>query len=246
MPIETVIREVTSGVWTFSRPFTRMGIAAIGGRSTAIKLADGGVWVLASTILDDRTKQTIDALGPVKYIVGADAVHYLFLGEFHKAYPEAKVLTVEEVLPNAEKIGFRVDGYWNDAKPVQEFGFENDIQSCYFSGFINKDVAFFHKASRTLIQADLLFNTPCKEQYSMYGWPWRSGRTLFGLFGGFSPYSGFHKWITKNLGSKDPEAMKRDAKTVSEWDFERIIPCHGDVIEKDGKIAWQSAFTHWL
>lgn len=22
-------------------------------------------------------------------------------------------------------------------------------------------------------------------------------------------------------------AMKRDAKTVDEWDFERIIPCHG-------------------
>jgi hypothetical protein len=68
------------------------------------------VWVLASTTLDERTKRTIDNLGPVKYIVGGDALHYLYLGEFHKAYPDAKVLTVEEVLPNAKKIGFRVDG----------------------------------------------------------------------------------------------------------------------------------------
>jgi len=58
--------------------------------------------------------------------------------------------------------------------------------------------------------------------------------------------------------------MKRDAKTVAEWDFERIIPCHGvravvalppiihsnhfsqDVIEKDGNKAWREAFKWYL
>ena len=36
----------------------------------------------------------------------------------------------------------------------------------YFSGFKNKDVAFFHKGSKTLIEADLLFNLPGNEQVS--------------------------------------------------------------------------------
>jgi len=36
----------------------------------------------------------------------------------------------------------------------------------YFSGFTNKDVAFFHPASKTMVQADLLFNLPCTEQVS--------------------------------------------------------------------------------
>ena len=36
----------------------------------------------------------------------------------------------------------------------------------YFSGFRNKDVAFLHIASKTLIQADLLFNLPATEQVS--------------------------------------------------------------------------------
>jgi len=40
--------------------------------------------------------------------------------------------------------------------------------------------------------------------------------------------------------------MKRDVKTVAEWDFERIIPCHGDVIEKDGKKAWRELFKWYL
>lgn len=34
----------------------------------------------------------------------------------------------------------------------------------YFSGFRNKDVAFLHVASKSLIQADLLFNLPATEQ----------------------------------------------------------------------------------
>ena len=38
------------------------------------------------------------------------------------------------------------------------------ISRSYFSGFKNKDVAFLHQPSKTLIQADLLMNLPCKEQ----------------------------------------------------------------------------------
>lgn len=48
------------------RPFARFGILPIGGRSTAIQLQNGGVWVLASTPLDAETKLKIDELGPVK------------------------------------------------------------------------------------------------------------------------------------------------------------------------------------
>jgi len=34
----------------------------------------------------------------------------------------------------------------------------------FFSGFKNKDVAFFHTDSKVMIQADLLLNLPGKEQ----------------------------------------------------------------------------------
>ncbi|KZV76834.1 hypothetical protein PENSPDRAFT_597855 [Peniophora sp. CONT] len=244
--IKTVIREVTGGVWTFSRPFLRHNFLAIGGRSTAIKLSNGGVWILASTTLDEPTRKAIDALGPVHYLIGADSVHYMFLGEFQKAYPEAKLLTVEAVANKAKELNIRVDGFWSDAIPDQEFGFEDDIKSCYFSGFKNKDVAFLHKSSRTLIEADLLFNSPCAEQYSMYSWPWSRGKQIFGLFGGADPWSGLAQFLAKMLGKSDPEAMRRDAKTVAEWDFDRIIPCHGDVIETRGNDGWRTAYTHWL
>jgi hypothetical protein len=37
--------------------------------------------VLASTRLDTETKRTIDAMGPVQYIVAPDAVHHVWLGK---------------------------------------------------------------------------------------------------------------------------------------------------------------------
>ena len=77
--------QVTQDVWTFSRcvlsyelgvdpdsgpgscsPFSRFGLFPIGGRSTAIKLKTGGVWVLASTPLDDETRSKLQELGPVR------------------------------------------------------------------------------------------------------------------------------------------------------------------------------------
>ena len=50
------------------RPFKRFGIIPIGGRSTAVQLKDGGVWVLASTPLNEVTKNKLAELGEVRYV----------------------------------------------------------------------------------------------------------------------------------------------------------------------------------
>ncbi|EKM75835.1 hypothetical protein AGABI1DRAFT_79407 [Agaricus bisporus var. burnettii JB137-S8] len=237
---ETVIREVARNVWTFSRPFLRFGIIPFGGRSTAIRMKDGGVWVLASTPLDDGTKSTIDNLGPVRYIIGADSVHHLFLGQYKKAYPSAKLIAPEAALERLEDKSLQFDGVWGRDPPDTKYGFEDDVKACYFDGFQNKDVAFFHPESKTLIEADLLLNLPGNEQFSKTK-TWRN--SLFGP--SVNPWSWMHAHIVWSLG-KDKELMKRDVKTVASWDFERIIPCHGDVIEKRGKDAWETAYRFYL
>jgi len=235
---DTIIREVAKDVWIFSRPFARFNLLPCGGRSTAIRLKSGGVWVFASTPLNTETKAKLDELGPVKYIVNPDIVHHLYLPEFKRAYPEAKLLGVEETLHRSEDKTLKFDGVWGKDAPDTKYGFEGDIQSCFFSGYKNKDVAFFHPESKSLIQADLLFNLPGYEQYS------KSKIPFFGL-PSLKPSSWIHQKIIVGLGV-DKAAMKRDATTIANWDFERIIPCHGDVIEKEGKKAWRQAYQPFL
>ncbi|KIY74114.1 hypothetical protein CYLTODRAFT_416374 [Cylindrobasidium torrendii FP15055 ss-10] len=240
MSSEIVIREVTTGVWTFSKPFARFGLIPFGGRSTAVKLSTGGVWVVASTPLSKETKETLDKLGPVQWIVSPDAVHHLFLDEFKTAYPEAKVIATADAIKRHGNPSLKVDGVWGKDAADAKYGFEDDIEWIYFDGFANKDVAFLHKASKTLIEADLLFNLPAKEQYSK-----TKSSGSFPLFKNLNPYHNFHTKFLGNL-AKDKVAMKRDAQAVANWDFDRIIPCHGDVVETGGKKAWQDVYKKIL
>lgn len=237
---DIVIREITPEVVTFSKPFSKFfGFFPMGGRSTAIKLSSGDVWVVASTPYSDETKTAVEKLGTVKYILAADADHHFFLTDWKKNYPDAKMIGVETLPGKKKGEHWKFDEVY---KPGEEnkFGFEDDIEAIYFSGFSKKDVAWLHKSSKTLIVADLIFNLPANEQYS------KSKQRKTGLFTKkLNPYTEFHKNFIWSE-SKDKSAMTRDAKAVNEWDFERIIPCHGDTIETDAKRAWASVYAKFL
>ena len=71
-PMPTHIREVTTGVYTFSRPFLRLGLFKIGGRATAVRLSNGDVFLVSPTQPDETTKSTLDSIGTVKYLVAPD------------------------------------------------------------------------------------------------------------------------------------------------------------------------------
>jgi len=240
---EIVQREVAPGVWTFSKPFARFGVWPIGGRSTAVKLSDGGVWVLASTPLDADTKARLRELGPVKYIVSPDAVHHLYLGEYKKEYPEAKLIAPQAAIERHNDSELKFDGAWGRDPAGTKYGFEDDIEHLFFPGFETKEVAFLHKASKSLIEADLLFNLhSVKEQYSRT----KQSSRFLGIGGlKIGPKSWIYPRLLWSQGT-NKEEMKRDVKTVSGWDFDRIIPCHGDVIETGGKQAWNDSYKLYL
>jgi len=52
--------------------------------------------------------------------------------------------------------------------------------------------------------------------------------------------------MTDDFRSAVHRAMSRDTKVVAAWDFDRIIPCHGDVVDTGGKQIWLDAFKMYL
>jgi hypothetical protein len=48
------------------------------------------------------------------------------------------------------------------------------------------------------------------------------------------------------IASVDYSLMRRDAKRVAEWEIQRIIPCHGDVLNEGGQEAWASTYEWFL
>jgi hypothetical protein len=68
----TSVRQVTDSIWTFSRPFLRFGLFKIGGRSTVVRLANGDVFIVSPTQPNDKTKETLEKIGKVKYLAAPD------------------------------------------------------------------------------------------------------------------------------------------------------------------------------
>jgi hypothetical protein len=255
------IRDVIPGIRIYSCPFARLGVVPIGGRSTAVRLSDGkSVLVVASTPLTDGTRKSVDELGDVKYIIGPDAEHYLYIKEWKAAYPSARVCGVQRT---AEASGVPVEGVWGrDQNPLGDDPVVNaDFRSEFVSGHANKEVALLHVPSKTLIQADLLFNLPAKEQYSMPGAGKPSGGLLSYVFdpAKMNPYNSTYQGMVLQLARDkqfvfsllpfDPALIScsrqvaHSVQVIDSWDFDRIIPCHGEVIETKGKDAWRACFT---
>lgn len=116
-----------------------------------------------------------------------------------------------------------------------EFDAEFDCEYVHAHG--NKELVFNHRPSKTLIEADLLFNLPATEQFSKSGVSPTSG-ILTNIFNGLQNTKGEAIWQKRSLWyalAEDKEAMNASMARIAGWDFDRIVPCHGDVIEKGGK-----------
>lgn len=71
-PMNAHVRQVTDSIWTFSKPFLRVNLFKIGGRATAVRFPNGDVFLVSPVEPDDSTKETLDKIGKVKYLVAPD------------------------------------------------------------------------------------------------------------------------------------------------------------------------------
>lgn len=88
------------------------GVLKVGGRSTAIKLKDGGVLLFSPTAADTETEAKVKELcgpndGPgVKYIVAPDIVHHMYITDWSKRYPKAKIIGVDGLAEKRKDVKF--------------------------------------------------------------------------------------------------------------------------------------------
>ena len=192
----------------------------------------------------------------VSYITAPDFEHHIYVSEWAKAFPSAKLLAVEGLPEKRQKDKSTANEefahVWtaknkNEMTVDPEFDREFDYE--YVGSHANKELVFCHKPDRTLIEADMMFNLPAKEQFSKTGEDATSG-ILTKLFIGIQNTAGTAVWQKRFLwyiaSSGDRTAFNESAKKIASWDFDRIIPCHGDVIETGGKGIFQKVFAWHL
>lgn len=216
-------------------------------------MANGSLAVFSPTALTPSVKSEISSFGTVKYLIASDVEHHIFLDDWHKAYPGTKIIAPEDLGPKREKsnspLPFAVLFKKNTPTTTVDADFDREFDVEYVHAHQNKELVFNHKPSRTLIEADLMFNLPANEQMSKTDISPTAG-FLTKLFVGMMSTKGTATWQKRFLwygaSAGDRAAFNRSVARIDGWDFERIIPCHGDVIEKDGKGVFRKVFEWHL
>lgn len=126
--------------------------------------------------------------------------------------------------------------------------FDQEFEYEYVSSHMNKELVFHHRPSKTLIQADLIFNLPATEQYSRASPEERKDNIWTRLFGGIQNTRGEAIWQRRFLwyGAKDRAHMQDSWRRMEKWDFVNVVPSHGDVMLGDGKEVFRRVGAWFL
>lgn len=216
-------------------------------------MQNGHLAVFSPVALTEDVKSHIKKMGHVKYIIAPDIEHHLFLDTWHRAYPEAKLIGPIELVQkrNQENAPLPWSYVWkDDVPPSVDAEFDHEFEYTFVSAHPNKELVFNHKRSKTLIQADLLFNLPATEQYSKSGIDPTTGymTQAFTFFNdaekGPALWQQGFMWYV--VSARNRPSFNKSIRIIDGWDFTRMIPSHGDVVEGNAKQVFEKVFAWHL
>lgn len=76
---------------------------------TVVRLSSGGLFVHSPVALTGALKEQVDSLGNVEHLVSPNRIHYWWIGEWSRVYPEASRWASPGARQTAEKSGWDFD-----------------------------------------------------------------------------------------------------------------------------------------
>jgi Domain of unknown function (DUF4336) len=200
------------------------------GRMVVARLSDGRLWVWSPIPLDHALCEQIEALGEVAHIVAPNALHHLHFAAAAERFPSARrwitpaLASKRPDLAGCERLGDEPPAAW-----------AADFEQHRVAGVPKLDeVVFFHRASKTLVVTDLVFNVL---EYR----GWFSG-LVFRMVGA-------HRRLAQSralrLMVRDRAAAAASARRILGWSFERVVMAHGELVEHDAR-ARMSQALRWM
>lgn len=220
-----------------------------------VKLSSGALAVFSPVGLTPEVRAKVDSLGGnVKYIAAPDLEHHLHISTWKEAYPQASILAPQGLYEKRQASKQYHDAPFehvfkkNETHKISE-EFDAEFDTEYVHGHGSRELVFLHRPSRTVIEADLLFNLPAHEQYSRTegGNPLNFlTKLMLPLLSINGSATGQRRFAWYILSSRDRPAFTESMKRINGWDFDRLIPCHGDVIETGAKGVFQNVMAWFL
>lgn len=222
-----MLRFVTEDLYVFEVPFRFAGLE-VGGRMTVVRLPDGGLWVHSPVRFTPEARAAVDALGPVRFLVAPNLMHHLFVQDWAAAYPNARVAAPSRL--RHKRPDLRIDIPLGDGS---DKGWAGVIDHAFVWGMPKLDECiFFHRPSRTVLITDLAFNVHRADSWRL--------RAYLKLSGAWQRLA---MTLTARMLIQHKPSVREVLSRVMAWDTERVVVCHGDVVEKGGREALVNGFS---
>lgn len=231
-----VLKPVDTDIWIVDGPIIHFKKVPFPTRMTIVRLGSGGLFVHSPTKLTVELKAEVDRLGPVHQLVSPNRIHYWWIGEWGKAYPDAIKWASPGVAPFAQKQGWKFDR--NLGELAEDEWREEIDQSIVHGGRFMDEVVFFHRSSRTLILADLIENFEPRLVHSPVL------RFLLRLAGNSDPDGKMPVDLRLSYWGRHRDIF-RAVTQMLEWQPERIIVAHGRWYQSNGIAELRRAFR-WV
>jgi Domain of unknown function (DUF4336) len=185
-------------------------------RMTIVRLPNGGLWLHSPTGPDHALFSNIREIGPVRFLVAPNTLHYWWIPDWKKSFPTALVYAVPG-LQRSAKHSVPIDHTLSEAAPPD---WNDVIDQVLIRGDMLTEVDFFHRPSRTLILTDLIENfEPGRIRKRFYRWLMRMG--------GAADPDGKAPFDMQLSFFRNRKAVRAAVERMIAWKPERVILAHG-------------------
>ncbi len=224
-------RSFADGVWLVERKLRLPFGLVLPCNMTVIRLVDGRLVLHSPVKLDEATRRQIRALGSVAAVIAPNSFHYLFVGEYTRAF-ECRVYLAPDLpmrIPDCPPGTVLTDAVRAD--------WSAELEHCVF-GPVRRftEVVLRHASTSTVILTDLAFNMgetrPLHQRLL-----WRAT----GVPRGFGPSR-----TARLTFLSDRRLARPGLERILRWDFDRVVVAHGAPVGCHGKEIFARAFRRFL
>lgn len=203
-----MLERFADGVWFEAGPVRIVG-TRLSATMTVLRL-DEGLVVHSPLPLTPERRAAVLALGNVVHLYAPNTFHHLWLGEWSRAFPDARVHAPEGL--EKKRSDLRIDRHSGDGAP-----FGDELAEIPIHGFRLRETALMHRPSRTLVVTDLVHNI---------GRPEGAWTQMYTRMMGFYDRVALSR-VLRWTAFDDRGAARQSVNRLLELPFEGLVVGHG-------------------
>lgn len=225
-----MVRELDDDIWVHEEPLTFFGLE-IGRLMTVIRLPDGGLFVQSPADLTPALRRSLDEFGEVQFVAAGSKLHgHRYMEQYRAASPDVDLLAAPGLA--ARRTDLRFDGLLGDTPDPR---WADAVDRVVLDGHRwLTELAFLHRDSGTVVMGDYGYHvgpsSPLKTR--LFARLARMYRRV-----GAPPDL---RWTVSNEAT-----LRRGIDDVLAWEFDRLVPGHGEVVERGAKERLRVGYD-WL